>query len=109
MIPYPAHVVNTLSNQQAEPLTLALEYCKHPRIAALKIGWRQVPVIAVADSVLCFNSVKPEFFFSMSRDGLLPTIFRKVHPRFRTPWGSTIITGIAHRHILTFSPAWMKW
>ena len=29
----------------------------------------------------------------MSRDGLLPKIFSSIHPRFRTPWFSTILTG----------------
>ncbi len=33
-------------------------------------------------------------FFSMSRDGLLPRIFSVVHPRFRTPWISTLTVGI---------------
>ena len=33
-------------------------------------------------------------FYSMSRDGLLPAAFRKVHPRFRTPHVSTILTAI---------------
>jgi APA family basic amino acid/polyamine antiporter len=33
-------------------------------------------------------------FYSMSRDGLLPPIFAVVHPRFRTPHLSTILTGI---------------
>jgi APA family basic amino acid/polyamine antiporter len=33
-------------------------------------------------------------FYSMSRDGLLPDIFGRVHPRFRTPWLSTTITGV---------------
>jgi basic amino acid/polyamine antiporter, APA family len=32
-------------------------------------------------------------FFSMSRDGLLPGIFKAVHPRFRTPWISTLTVG----------------
>src|SRR5947199_10231359 len=32
-------------------------------------------------------------FFSMSRDGLLPPVFSAVHPRFRTPWISTIMVG----------------
>jgi basic amino acid/polyamine antiporter, APA family len=32
-------------------------------------------------------------FYSMSRDGLLPGLFGAVHPRFRTPWLSTLITG----------------
>jgi amino acid transporter len=30
----------------------------------------------------------------MARDGLLPQMFARVHPRFRTPWGSTILTGL---------------
>jgi amino acid transporter len=30
----------------------------------------------------------------MARDGLLPKMFSTVHPRFRTPWGSTILTGV---------------
>jgi len=33
-------------------------------------------------------------FFSMSRDGLLPGLFRAVHPRFRTPWISTSTVGL---------------
>ena len=33
-------------------------------------------------------------FFSMSRDGLLPKVFSSVHPRFRTPWISTLTVGI---------------
>ncbi|CAF1041876.1 unnamed protein product [Rotaria sp. Silwood1] len=33
-------------------------------------------------------------FYSMAHDGLLPSIFAKVHPRTRTPWISTIIIGV---------------
>ena len=33
-------------------------------------------------------------FYSMSRDGLLPPMFGVVHPRFRTPHLSTILTGV---------------
>jgi APA family basic amino acid/polyamine antiporter len=36
---------------------------------------------------------QPRIFYSMSRDGLLPQVFSKVHPRFRTPYLATIITG----------------
>jgi APA family basic amino acid/polyamine antiporter len=32
-------------------------------------------------------------FFSMSRDGLLPSLFKTIHPRFRTPWISTLTVG----------------
>ncbi|HLH54887.1 MAG TPA: amino acid permease [Verrucomicrobiae bacterium] len=34
-------------------------------------------------------------FYSMAKDGLLPSIVSRVHPRFRTPWITSIITGIA--------------
>ncbi|MBO1335591.1 amino acid permease [Streptomyces sp. VRA16 Mangrove soil] len=34
-------------------------------------------------------------FFAMSRDGLLPPVFSHVHPKFRTPYRSTIILGVA--------------
>jgi APA family basic amino acid/polyamine antiporter len=33
-------------------------------------------------------------FFSMSKDGLLPRLFSAVHPRFRTPWISTLTVGL---------------
>ncbi len=43
-------------------------------------------------------------FFAMSRDGLLPPAFCRVHPRFRTPYIPTIMTGIAVGLTAAFLP-----
>src|SRR5207247_6354833 len=51
-------------------------------------------VIAHTAVLLVFQLGQPRIFFSMARDGLLPKVFYKVHPRFRTPHISTIITGV---------------
>jgi len=51
-------------------------------------------VFGLASVVLVLLMGQPRIFFAMSRDGLLATSVSKVHPRFHTPYRSTIITGI---------------
>jgi amino acid transporter len=51
-------------------------------------------VIAMASVLLVFQIGQPRIWMSMSRDGLLPPIFGKLHPKYRTPAFSTIITGL---------------
>ncbi len=50
-------------------------------------------VFAMTSVLLVFQLGQPRIFMSMSRDGLLPPVFSKVHPRFKTPYVGTIITG----------------
>lgn len=50
-------------------------------------------IIAIATVLLVFQLGQPRLWMAMSRDGLLPKIFSSIHPRFRTPWFSTILTG----------------
>lgn len=51
-------------------------------------------VVAMASVLLVFQIGQPRIWMSMSRDGLLPKRFAKIHPRFKTPSFSTIVTGL---------------
>ncbi|MDZ4838994.1 MAG: amino acid permease [Bacteroidota bacterium] len=50
-------------------------------------------VLAVANVLLVFQMGQPRIWMSISRDGLLPPAFSRIHPRFKTPSFSTILTG----------------
>ena len=50
-------------------------------------------VIAMASVLLVFQMGQPRIWMSMSRDGLLPKRFSKVHPKYKTPSYATIVTG----------------
>lgn len=65
----------------------------------LNIGWMQFlvaicAVIAMTSVLLVFQMGQPRIWMGMSRDGLLPPVFQKIHSRYKTPSFSTIITGL---------------
>lgn len=65
----------------------------------LNIGWMQflvsvIAVVAMTSVLLVFQMGQPRIWMSMSRDGLLPPAFQKIHPKFKTPSFATIITGL---------------
>ena len=65
----------------------------------LNVGWMQLlvaicAVIAMTSVLLVFQMGQPRIWMSISRDGLLPPAFQRIHPRFKTPSFSTIVTGI---------------
>jgi basic amino acid/polyamine antiporter, APA family len=84
-------VVNYKQLNVPDPVAVAID--------AMNKGWLSGPVklgaIAGLSSVILVMLLsQPRIFYSMSRDGLLPAAVSKVHPRFRTPWITTIITGV---------------
>jgi basic amino acid/polyamine antiporter, APA family len=57
----------------------------------VKIG----AIAGLSSVVLVLLLSQPRIFYTMAKDGLLPGIFSSVHPKFKTPYVTTILTGIA--------------
>ncbi|MGH7491013.1 MAG: amino acid permease [bacterium] len=75
----------------ADPLAAAFAYV-NSNVAAGIVSFGAV--ISMTAVLLVFQYGQPRIFFSMSRDGLLPPVFAKVHPKYKTPHVTTIWTGV---------------
>ena len=101
MVPWEAVRAWTAA-QRGEALTMALEH------VAPQALWQNTvvafgSVVAHTAVLLVFQLGQPRIFFSMARDGLLPSVFASVHPRFKTPHVTTILTGVAVGGIAAFA------
>ena len=101
MVPWKT-LVGWTSAQRGESLTMALES------VAPQALWQNTviafgSVVAHTAVLLVFQLGQPRIFFSMARDGLLPSVFASVHPRFKTPHVTTILTGVAVGGIAAFA------
>lgn len=72
----------------AYPVAYAIDQIGMPWASAL-IALGAIAGLTTVLLVMMFGQTR--VFFAMSRDGLLPAFFSKVHPKFRTPWVTTII------------------
>jgi basic amino acid/polyamine antiporter, APA family len=74
------------------------------------LGWAEgiialAGVAGITSVLLVMMLSGPRVFLAMARDGLLPrSVFGVVHPRFRTPWKSTILVGIFVTSLAGFLP-----
>ncbi len=75
-----------------------------PALAWLGVFVNVGAILGLASVVLVMLMGQPRIFFSMSRDGLLPAVFGKVHPKFQTPYVTTIVTGVVAALVAGFFP-----
>jgi basic amino acid/polyamine antiporter, APA family len=84
-----------------DPLALALQYI-HADWASLILAFGAVA--AMTSVLLVFQLGQPRIFMSMARDGLLPQWAARLHPRYRTPHVTTILTGVFVGVSAAFAP-----
>jgi basic amino acid/polyamine antiporter, APA family len=95
-----SYLKDTLAHEKAEPLALAMRYI-NLNWAALIIAFGSIAAqIAV---LLVLQMGQSRVFFSMARDGLLPSVFSRVHAKFKTPHVTTILTGTIVAVFATFT------
>ena len=75
-----------------DPLSFVFAEIGLPRLSGLVAV---SAVFAMASVLLVFQLGQPRIWLTMSRDGLLPPVFSRIHPRFHTPSFATIVTGFA--------------
>jgi len=91
LVPYPA-LVKLDPARRAEALAVAMEYVAMPPWAVGVVAFGSV--VAQTAVLLVFQLGQARILMAMARDGLLPPVFARVHPSFRTPHVSTILTGV---------------
>jgi APA family basic amino acid/polyamine antiporter len=75
-----------------DPIAVAIDIMGIRWLAiVVKLG----AIAGLTSVILVFLLGQPRIFFTMSRDGLLPAVFSKVHPKYGTPFMTTIATGMA--------------
>lgn len=75
-----------------EPVVTAV--AAHPQLGWLRVIVEIGALIGLSSVVLVMIIGQPRIFMIMARDGLLPPVFTKIHPKYRTPHINTVITGI---------------
>ena len=76
----------------SEPVVTAVR--AHPQLFMLRWAVEIGALIGLSSVILVMVIAQPRIFMIMARDGLLPPVFAKIHPRYHTPHINTVITGL---------------
>jgi APA family basic amino acid/polyamine antiporter len=86
------------------PQPVALAVSQQPALAWLVPFVNVGAVLGLGTVVLVLLLGQARIFYAMSRDGMLPPLFSRVHPQFRTPYVSTIMIGSVAALLAAFLP-----
>jgi len=75
-----------------EPVVTAV--AAHPTLGWLRVVVEIGALVGLSSVVLVMIIGQPRIFMIMGRDGLLPPVFTRIHPTYRTPHINTVITGV---------------
>jgi APA family basic amino acid/polyamine antiporter len=75
-----------------KPVATALE--TYPSLLWLKTLVEIGAIAGLSSVILVMMVGQPRIFYSMSRDGLIPPMFGRVHPKYRTPHVGTVVVGV---------------
>lgn len=75
-----------------EPVSTALD--SYPSLGWLQTLVELAAIAGLSSVILVMLMAQPRIFYSMSRDGLMPKMFGKVHPKYHTPYIGTVIVGV---------------
>jgi len=84
-----------------DPIAVAVDAIGLPWLAfSVKVG----AICGLSSVMLVLMYGQTRIFYTMAKDGLLPPVFSRVHPRFRTPWINTIVVGIVSGIVAGMTP-----
>ena len=100
-MPYAGRSPRLDETQRSEALAFAMTYVHMPdwMVGVVALG----SVVAQTAVLLVFQLGQPRILLAMARDGFLPPVFARVHPRFGTPHVSTILTGVLVAAVAAFA------
>jgi len=101
-----SYVLTGIANYQtlnvAHPVSQAVEALPDTRWLTQYVNLGAI--VGLASVVLVLLLAQSRIFFAMGRDGMIPPAFHAIHPRFRTPYKGSIITGIFCAILAGFLP-----
>ena len=86
-------IVNYKSLNVPDPVAVAVD-AFGPQWAWFAKTIKAGAIIGLTSVILVLMYGQTRIFYTMARDGLLPKVFARVHPKFRTPWINTMVVGL---------------